>query len=491
MNKFVKEVIPEIRQILKTQEDDAVRAKFNPEELKKALIDPNLTTQEKVNLVERAKERIKQNIDTKAIIDASPQSGRDTTIIGRKNLNADIIQYAQENKKVVAVDNVDPDLAKNLGFKYPNETRRTIYADEITHTLKNHGNEAAEAKRGQIAITRDDIANYIDYVENPDRQILSQTKQGLKALISGKQKDGYYVVVEEAQTKNNRLAFKTMYKVKGDIKESSLFKATADAENGERLAFSGYKPDAQRIPSLNDPIIPQSSQKVKELPPADLRKAIINAKDDKERLVIIENQKAGIKQRLENEAAGDKTADKLAKEAQGLADNKPAEKKFTLETIKSFDPRKNGHAYLSKISFNDRKPVREFIDSNTRMWDSKRKYYETSYTFNAKEGDMFEARLDDGSWKSDTKEYYIVKKDDKGELYLSKAKELSDLQKEAIKEAEVKSEWESKISSSTDAVKLNKIMRDIKHTEAITPNNRAKLYVAITNRLKELRKTER
>ena len=109
------------------------------------------------------------------------------------------------------------------------------------------------------------------------------------------------------------------------------------------------------------------------------------------------------------------------------------------------------------------------------MWDSKRKYYETSYTFNAKEGDMFEARLDDGSWKSDTKEYYIVKKDDKGELYLSKAKELSDLQKEAIKEAETKSEWESKISSSTDAVKLNKIMRDIKHTEAITPNNRAKL----------------
>lgn len=151
-------------------------------------------------------------------------------------------------------------------------------------------------------ITRDDIANYIDYVENPDRQILSQTKQGLKALISGKQKDGYYVVVEEAQAKNNRLAFKTMYKVKGDIKESSLFKATADAENGERLAFSGYEPDAQRIPSLNDPIIPQNSQKVKELPPADLRKAIINAKDDKERLAIIENQKAGIRRNIDTKA---------------------------------------------------------------------------------------------------------------------------------------------------------------------------------------------
>lgn len=89
------------------------------------------------------------------------------------------------------------------------------------------------------------------------------------------------------------MLLKQCIKVKGDIKESSLSKATADAENGERLAFSGYKPDAQRIPSLNEHIIPQNSQKVKELPPEELRKAIINAKDDKERLAIIENQKEG------------------------------------------------------------------------------------------------------------------------------------------------------------------------------------------------------
>ena len=59
-------MIPEIRQIIKTQEDDAVRAKFSPEELKKALIDPSLTTQEKVNLVERAKQQIKEELDQKA-----------------------------------------------------------------------------------------------------------------------------------------------------------------------------------------------------------------------------------------------------------------------------------------------------------------------------------------------------------------------------------------------------------------------------------------
>ena len=249
---------------------------LSPAELRKAIINAK-DDKERLAIIENQKAGIRKNLDTKAIIDASPQSGRDMAIIGRKNLNADIIQYAQENKKIVAVDSVAPDLAKNLGFKYPNETKRTIYADEITHTLKNHGNEAVEAKRGQIAITRDDIAHYIDYVETPDKQVVSQTKQGLKALISGKQKDGYYVVVEEAQTKNNRLAFKTMYKVKGDIKESSLFKATADAKNGERLAFSGYKPDAQRVPSLDSSIIPRN---LKNASIGEWQREISKVKDD-------------------------------------------------------------------------------------------------------------------------------------------------------------------------------------------------------------------
>lgn len=66
LSKFTKEVIPEIRQIIKTQEDDAVRAKFNPEELKKALIDPSRSDREKINLVEMAKKQIKEELDEKA-----------------------------------------------------------------------------------------------------------------------------------------------------------------------------------------------------------------------------------------------------------------------------------------------------------------------------------------------------------------------------------------------------------------------------------------
>lgn len=44
----------------------AVRAKFNPEELKKALIDPSRSDREKINLVEMTKKQIKEELDEKA-----------------------------------------------------------------------------------------------------------------------------------------------------------------------------------------------------------------------------------------------------------------------------------------------------------------------------------------------------------------------------------------------------------------------------------------
>ena len=67
--------------------------------------------------MERAKERIKQNIDTKAIIDANPQSGRDMALIGRENLNSDIVKYILESKKTIAVDKLDIQRARELKFK--------------------------------------------------------------------------------------------------------------------------------------------------------------------------------------------------------------------------------------------------------------------------------------------------------------------------------------------------------------------------------------
>ena len=75
---------------------------------------------------------------------------------------------------------------------------------------------------------------------------------------------------------------------------------------------------------------------------------------------------------------------------------------------------------MARLSFADGKVSREFIDCNGKNWDSKHKYYDTSFTFRAKEGDKFEARLDDGSWKGDSKVWYMVVKDESGELVLQR-----------------------------------------------------------------------
>ena len=83
---------------------------------------------------------------------------------------------------------------------------------------------------------------------------------------------------------------------------------------------------------------------------------------------------------------------------------------------------------MARLSFADGKVSREFIDCNGKNWDGKHKYYDTSFTFRAKEGDKFEARLDDGSWKGDSKVWYMVVKDESGELVLQRFSSLKALQ---------------------------------------------------------------
>ena len=118
----------------------------------------------------------------------------------------------------------------------------------------------------------------------------------------------------------------------------------------------------------------------------------------------------------------------LISQAKAIIESRKADKQFIVETFESIDPTKNGHAYMARISFADGRISREFIDCNGKNWDSKHKYYDTSFTFRAKEGDKFEARLSDGSWKSDAKVWYMVVKDENGELVLQRFRSLKALQ---------------------------------------------------------------
>nr|DAJ80820.1 MAG TPA: hypothetical protein [Caudoviricetes sp.] len=118
----------------------------------------------------------------------------------------------------------------------------------------------------------------------------------------------------------------------------------------------------------------------------------------------------------------------LIRQAKAIIESRKSDKQFIVSTYGSIDPRKHGHAYMARLTFKDGKVEREFLEGNGKSWDSKHKYYDTSYTFRAKEGDKFEARLSDGSWKSDAKVWYMVVKDENGELVLQHFSSLKTLQ---------------------------------------------------------------
>ena len=247
------------------------------------MIDPSLTTQEKVNLVELAKGRIKQDMDTKAIIDASPQSGRDMALIGRENLNGDIVKYILESNKKAAVEKLNPQTAKDLGFKYPDDVRRTLRADDVRHILKDHGKDSAPVKAGtQKEVTLDDIARFSEYADEAQMRAIGTDKSGERVLVSGKQINGYYVIVEQVKLKNNELGLKTMFFEKGSLKN---YKGFASRTDKSALTHSGYEPEVKldlgsAKPSASEAVKPIIPQNLKNASIDEWQSEISKAKDD-------------------------------------------------------------------------------------------------------------------------------------------------------------------------------------------------------------------
>ncbi|WP_086270060.1 DUF3519 domain-containing protein [Campylobacter devanensis] len=105
-------------------------------------------------------------------------------------------------------------LNEHFKFKGNYPLTRQIDSEHIKHALNHHGDEKTEALRGQKAITLDDISNYENYAKTADIKEYSDKK-----VISKKQINGHFVVVEEALTGKNRLNFVSMWYVKGKIKD--------------------------------------------------------------------------------------------------------------------------------------------------------------------------------------------------------------------------------------------------------------------------------
>lgn len=199
--------------------------------LQKLIADKNISDKTKTQMIEAAKGRYAQEIkneQTKKAIEASAQKGRDMTPIGRENLNAQIVEYVWNSKKTIAVDKLDVKRAKELNFKHPQDVRRTIGADAVTHVINRHGKDSDLVKKsGQKPVTFEDIAKWEEYADNASISAVSKDKSGQEVVVSGRQINGYYVIVEEIKKKRNELAFKSMYFENGRLENNEFFRNLA------------------------------------------------------------------------------------------------------------------------------------------------------------------------------------------------------------------------------------------------------------------------
>lgn len=199
--------------------------------------------------------------EIKQLIDTSAQKGRDMQIIGKENFTPEVVEYVQRQNKKVAIEKLSTDEAEALGFKYPQDVRVTIDSSAINHTLNRHGAESNLAqKSGQEAVSYEDIARYREYAKNADETLESVDNMGLPVAVSYKQVNGHYIVVEELRKGQNELSFKTMFKEKGNYKDSASYKETSQSSN----ATGGYEPTANSFASAkslnSSDIIPQSTK---------------------------------------------------------------------------------------------------------------------------------------------------------------------------------------------------------------------------------------
>ncbi len=153
--------------------------------------------------------------ETKKLIDESPRTGSSMPILGMQNLNAEAVEYIQKNHKRIAVEKIEPSFAKDLELKYPDDARAVIDYQAINHILKEHKN-----------LSYEDIANYRKLSKQANETLKLKDNQNRPVVASFNQINGFFVVVEQVSNAKNELMLKTIYKARGNYKDSLIYKKT-------------------------------------------------------------------------------------------------------------------------------------------------------------------------------------------------------------------------------------------------------------------------
>ncbi|GAA8747275.1 hypothetical protein BTM112_14450 [Helicobacter pylori] len=155
------------------------------------------------------------NDEIKKLIDESPRTGSSMPILGMQNLNAEAVEYIHKKHKRIAIEKIEPSFAKDLNLKYPDDARAVIDYQAINHILKEHKN-----------LSHEDIANYRELSKQANETLKLKDNQNRPVVASFNQINGFFVVVEQISNAKNELMLKTMYKARGNYKDSLIYKKT-------------------------------------------------------------------------------------------------------------------------------------------------------------------------------------------------------------------------------------------------------------------------
>lgn len=146
---------------------------------------------------------------------------------------AKIVEFAKKVKdKVerVVIGGITKRQAKDFaeqGIEVDNAWVHSFESSAVSHNQKHHGNEKAEASRGQIAITAEDYGRIPEILEAYDKVSKSSNKtKGTENEVIIYEKgfdDGYVYYLEEKRDNRKSLAFHTMYKKKKGTDSSDGF----------------------------------------------------------------------------------------------------------------------------------------------------------------------------------------------------------------------------------------------------------------------------
>ncbi|WP_163555580.1 hypothetical protein [Helicobacter suis] len=160
------------------------------------------------------------------------------------------------------------ELTKALEFKGQKDLVREIDSHQVIHALKQHGDMAKEAQRGQIAINLEDISHYIDTIKEADFKHIQDNGRVLYA----KQVNGHVVVIEEALSGQDKLRFFDMWKQKGRLNKEVLLSHSQRPNTTSSLNLEGHMPSnsgySPKLPTATrEPTTPPlKSQEPKLLP---------------------------------------------------------------------------------------------------------------------------------------------------------------------------------------------------------------------------------